>query len=275
VIRSATAHDTAAMVDLWQAAGLRFHPELAERELAEPRGQNLVLVDEDGGQITGTVLGSYDGLRGWVRRLATRPDRRGRGIAAGLLAELERRLRALGCPKVNLLIEPGNAAVASFYTRLGYCPRELLFMEKWLVREPGAPFLIPTDHPGSPQAHPPAVGGWHDIKPDLSGEQYVFAAADLIPSGVAPFAVIREDEGLTLVLTRADADRTGLRYDYLAARITLGVDSVLADVGLTALFSRILADAGISCNVIAGRAHDHLFVGWDQRTRALALLRDR
>jgi uncharacterized protein len=264
VIRSATAHDTAAMVDLWQAAGLRFRPELAERELAEPRGQDLVLVNEDGGQITGTVLGSYDGLRGWVRRLATRPDRRGRGIAAGLLAELERRLRALGCPKVNLLIEPDNAAVASFYTRLGYFPRELLFMEKWLVPEPV-----------TPEAYPQAAGGWPDIKPDLSGEQYVFAAADLMPSGVAPFAVIREDEGLTLVLTRTDADRTGLRYDYLAARITLRVDSALADVGLTALFSRILADAGISCNVIAGRAHDHLFVGWDQRTQALALLRDR
>ena len=58
-----------------------------------------------------------------------------------------------------------------------------------------------------------------------------------------------------------------------AARITLRVNSALTDVGLTALFSRILADAGISCNVIAGRAHDHLFVDWDQAARALALLR--
>ena len=49
---------------------------------------------------------------------------------------------------------------------------------------------------------------------------------------------------------------------------------VLVASGLTALFSRILADAGISCNVIAGLAHDHLFVGWDQGARALTLLRD-
>ena len=48
--------------------------------------------------------------------------------------------------------------------------------------------------------------------------------------------------------------------------------STLTDVGLTALFSRTLADAGISCNVIAGLAHDHLFVGWDQGPQALALL---
>ena len=54
--------------------------------------------------------------------------------------------------------------------------------------------------------------------------------------------------------------------------ITLRVGSALTDIGLTALFSRTLADAGISCNVIAGLAHDHLFVGWDQGPRALALL---
>jgi GNAT superfamily N-acetyltransferase len=119
VIRSATARDTAPLADLWRAAGLRFHPELAERELAAARSQDLVLVDEDAGQLTGAAFGSYDGMRGWVHRLATRPDRRGRGIAAGLLAELERRLLADGRPKVNLLIEPDNASVASFYARLG------------------------------------------------------------------------------------------------------------------------------------------------------------
>jgi hypothetical protein len=91
---------------------------------------------------------------------------------------------------------------------------------------------------------------------------------------VSPFVVIREDEGVTVILTRADADRSGLAYDYVAARITLRVSSALADVGLTARFSGALADAGISCNVIAGLAHDHLFVAWDQRVRALALLRE-
>ena len=61
---------------------------------------------------------------------------------------------------------------------------------------------------------------------------------------------------------------------HVAARITLRVGSALTDVGLTALFSRTLADAGISCNVIAGLAHDHLFVDWDQAAQSLALLRE-
>ena len=115
------------------------------------------------------------------------------------------------------------------------------------------------------------IGGWRDIEPDLSAEPYVFAAGEP-PPGVSPFALIYEEEGPTLVLTRADADRAGLVYDYVAARITLRINSALADVGLTASFSRILAAAGISCNVIAGLAHDHLFVDWDQAARALTLL---
>jgi len=136
-------------------------------------------------------------------------------------------------------------------------------MEKWLIpNEPGYPSPAPV----------PAPGGWRDIQPDLSGEPYVFAAGEP-PAGVSPFAVIREDEGVTVILTRADADEAGLAYDYVAARITLRVGSALTDVGLTALFSRTLAESGISCNVIAGLAHDHLFVDWDQAARALALLR--
>ena len=145
-------------------------------------------------------------------------------------------------------------------------------MEKWLVAGPSGP-MVPNE-PGVPApASASALPGWREILPELSAEPYVFAAAEA-PPGVTPFAVIREDEGVTLILTRADADRAGLDYDCVAARITLRVGSALIDVGLTALFSRTLADAGISCNVIAGLAHDHLFVGWEQGPRALALLGD-
>ncbi len=136
MIRSATIDDAAGLTGLWRSAGLRFHPDLVERELASAGSRDLVLVDEEAGELTGTVFGSYDWTRGWVHRLATRPDRRGRGIASALLAELERRLHAVGCPKVDLLIEPDHASVAGFYARRGYRPDELLFMEKWLVPEP-------------------------------------------------------------------------------------------------------------------------------------------
>jgi uncharacterized protein len=125
---------------------------------------------------------------------------------------------------------------------------------------------VAEDSPGG------KLGRWHDLVPELYPEPYVYAVVAEVPGGIAPFAVIREDEGITVVLPRADADRAGLRYDYVAARISLRLGSDLAAVGLTATVSRVLAGAGISCNVIAGAAHDHLFTGWDRREEALALL---
>lgn len=115
-----------------------------------------------------------------------------------------------------------------------------------------------------------------DLLPELSSDAYVFASVDpaAVPPGLDPFATVREDEGLTLILSRTDADLAGLPYDYLAARITLRVHSDLAAVGLTAAVSTELAAAGISCNVIAGRSHDHLFVPLARAADALDALRN-
>jgi hypothetical protein len=115
---------------------------------------------------------------------------------------------------------------------------------------------------------------WHDLRPSLHPDPYVFAQVPEVPpgGGPGPFAVIREDEGTTVVLAQAQADRLGLPYGYVAARITLTIGSDLAAIGLTAEVSRVLAQAGISCNVIAGLAHDHLFVDFERGPEALGLL---
>lgn len=80
-----------------------------------------------------------------------------------------------------------------------------------------------------------------------------------------PFALIREDEGITAIIAGAGE---GAAF----ARITLMVHSALDGVGLTAAVSGILAESGIACNIIAGFHHDHLFVPWERRDEALALL---
>lgn len=112
------------------------------------------------------------------------------------------------------------------------------------------------------------------MNPELAPEAYVFAEVPdrVIPHGSRPFATIHEAEGLTLVLEQHQADTAGLSYDYVAARITVQVHSDLAAVGLTAAFSGALAAAGISCNVIAGYFHDHLFMPQHQGRQALDLL---
>jgi hypothetical protein len=112
------------------------------------------------------------------------------------------------------------------------------------------------------------------MTPHLNPGQYVFCcvATDRDCNALQPLASMREGEGLSLVLPREVADAHGLSYDYVAAWITLEVHSSLAAVGLTASFSAALAQAGISCNVIAGVHHDHLFVPLERAEKALSTL---
>ena len=103
---------------------------------------------------------------------------------------------------------------------------------------------------------------------------FVFVTVDAgEPVPAQAQAAVLEEEGRTLVLAREEADRRGLAYDYVAAWITLTVDSTLDEVGLTAAFSARLAEAGISCNVLAGVQHDHLLVPEDRADDAMACLR--
>jgi uncharacterized protein len=108
---------------------------------------------------------------------------------------------------------------------------------------------------------------------ERSGEfVYVLIDGHSLLGGVDPQATVREDEGLSVVLRREQADQLGLDYDYVAGWITLRVHSALDAVGLTAAVSTKLAEGGLSCNVIAGFGHDHLLVDSDKVTEAIALL---
>ena len=111
--------------------------------------------------------------------------------------------------------------------------------------------------------------------PLLDHEEYVFVS---VPAGYGdnagwqPLAAIAEDEGLTFVLRRSIADANDLDYEETFRRITLQVHSSLSAVGLTAAFSAVLADAGISANVIAAYYHDHIFVPSADAERAMTAL---
>ncbi|GCB88648.1 acetyltransferase [Streptomyces noursei] len=113
------------------------------------------------------------------------------------------------------------------------------------------------------------------MRPQLNPGRYVFATvAGGVPPGLAPVVTVAEPEGLTLVLRQEDADAAGLAYAYVAGWITLRVHSALEAVGLTAAVATALADAGLSCNVVAGFHHDHLFVPYESAGRAVAVLED-
>ncbi|MGY4531035.1 hypothetical protein ACVW0Y_000138 [Pseudomonas sp. TE3786] len=112
------------------------------------------------------------------------------------------------------------------------------------------------------------------MRPHLNSGDYVFCciADPALLQGVPVLGSFQEQEGLSVILSREQADKLGLAYDYVAAWITLTVHSDLAAVGLTAAFATALGNAGLSCNVIAGYHHDHLFVASTDAARAMAVL---
>ena len=114
------------------------------------------------------------------------------------------------------------------------------------------------------------------MRPTVDGRPYVFccvppdAATPLLAHAVG---MVREAEGVTLVLRRPDADAAGLTYSGVWARVTLAVHSDLAAVGFLAAATAKLAAAGIAVNPLAGVYHDHLFVPFDQSAAAVDALR--
>ena len=134
-IRPFQDSDADDVVGLWHAAGLVRpwnDPHLdIERKKAVQR--DLFLVAADDGRILGTGMAGYDGHRGWVNYLAVQPDARRDGIGRALMSEFERRLRALGCPKVNLQVRAGNDEALAFYARLGYTEDVVVSLGKRLI----------------------------------------------------------------------------------------------------------------------------------------------
>jgi len=112
------------------------------------------------------------------------------------------------------------------------------------------------------------------MQPELHPGRYAFVA---LPAGVALdqsqiVASIREPEGLSVILPEQAALELDAPIAFTAAWISLTVHSDLAAIGLTAAFSRALEHAGISCNVVAGVHHDHLFVPVEQAQAAMDAL---
>ncbi len=112
------------------------------------------------------------------------------------------------------------------------------------------------------------------LSPELLPERYVFCSVKdaSVLADLKPFAVVREEEGITIVLTEDDAGTAGLSFDSVFRCITLRVHSSLDAVGLTAAVSGKLADRGISANIIAGFYHDHIFVPAERAEEAAAAL---
>jgi len=121
-VREFADADEDRVVALWTHCGLVRPWNDPRKDIARKRGvqRELFLVAELDGAIVGSVMGGYDGHRGWVNYLAVDPAHRRSGLGRVLMAEVEARLRRLGCPKINLQVRTDNSVALGFYERLGY-----------------------------------------------------------------------------------------------------------------------------------------------------------
>jgi hypothetical protein len=114
------------------------------------------------------------------------------------------------------------------------------------------------------------------MSPKLMVGEFVFVSIKGAVYGdhahLEPITMVVESEGLTLVISKDNADQGSLRYESVFKCITLEVHSSLDAVGLTAAFSTKLGQCGISANVIAGYFHDHIFVQAEYADKAIAAL---
>ena len=113
-----------------------------------------------------------------------------------------------------------------------------------------------------------------NMEPVLNEGEYIFASVpdiEKIPRAMT-ICEVKEKEGVTVVVTKKDAEQLGLTSDFIAAWITLNIHSSLEAVGLTAAFARALGNNNISCNVIAGYYHDHIFVATKDAEKAMEVL---
>ena len=120
--------DYEEMVRLWRSAGLHYRPRGRDsrrdmaRQLRLPAAVYLKAVTRADGKsrIVGVVLGTHDGRRGWINRLAVLPEFQRLGLGRRLVAQLDKRFRALGLDIVAVQVDKGNRASMGFFAALGY-----------------------------------------------------------------------------------------------------------------------------------------------------------
>jgi ribosomal protein S18 acetylase RimI-like enzyme len=137
LVRPFELPDEPAVIALWERCGLTRpwnDPRKDIRRKLDVR-PDLFLVGLVDGIVVASVMAGYEGHRGWINYLAVSPEHQRKGFGRVMMAEAERRLREVGCPKINLQVRSSNNAVIEFYRRLGYGVDDVVSMGKRLVRD--------------------------------------------------------------------------------------------------------------------------------------------
>ncbi|MEB3766950.1 GNAT family acetyltransferase [Acinetobacter sp. MD2] len=135
IIRPFLDGDLEDLVQLWEICGVTKPWNNPETDIFRKtqQGDQLFLIAEKDNKLIASVMGGYDGHRGWIHYLAVHPQHQRLGVATALIQHIEKRLIAIGCPKVQLLIRQDNLSILNFYDQLGYEEVEAVCVGKRLI----------------------------------------------------------------------------------------------------------------------------------------------
>lgn len=136
-VRPYQSEDEDAVIELWRRCHLVVPWNVPKLDIQRKLKVNpeLFLVGLIEEEIVFTVMGGYDGHRGWMYYLAVSPDHRHEGYAREIMAFIEAELLKRGCPKINLQIRTSNLEAIKFYQSIGYKPDAVMSMGKRLIED--------------------------------------------------------------------------------------------------------------------------------------------
>jgi ribosomal protein S18 acetylase RimI-like enzyme len=121
-IRACRLEDIEGVLELWRQAeatpGVTDTADDLRRAVAESPAH--VLVAEVEGRIIGSIIGTFDGWRGNIYRLAVHPNFRRQRVACALVVEVEKRLTRKGAKRITALVEKDHQRAMSFGEAVGY-----------------------------------------------------------------------------------------------------------------------------------------------------------
>jgi ribosomal protein S18 acetylase RimI-like enzyme len=133
-IRRFDNNDREQVVALWHACGLVVPQNDPIKDIDRKLNvdPDLFLVGHVGDEIIATVMGGYEGHRGWINYLAVKPSHQRKDFGQAIMQAVEALIKAKGCPKINLQVRSSNEAVIRFYQSLGYGVEPVIGMGKRL-----------------------------------------------------------------------------------------------------------------------------------------------